>query len=397
MASPPRISGTSRTTTPRRRFKSPDFRTSPHYYSPMPRPSRFATATSVCGSLIVAAALNAPPATAAPSCSSTTPALDEQVTCTYSSGGFTDITVPAGAEHVSITLDGAGGGGGGGMNNPTDVGASGGRGARVQATIDITGITSLRLVLGSPGSGATFGGGGGGYSALYSGASTAANDVLAVAGGGGGGGGMNGGTSIMVGGRGAASGTAAGGSGVGPGNGAPGDGSGGTGSGGADGASWAAGGAGGAGNDVDSGKGGAGYGGGEEGDIGVINGGGGAGGSFVDPAALVGLATYSPNGGAGGSGVAGSMGNPGSAGGVVLTFSATPTPPATPGEDQTPPPVLLQIGRLPGTDCPSGWNPSWASWAQTVTGGPVCTQTAVYLRGSWVIEGHPDVSFDPTW
>ena len=276
------------------------------------------------------------PAHAAPDCSNTTPALDEQVTCTYSAGGFTDITVPAGADYMAIVLKGAGGGGGGVI---TGTGAAGGSGSQVAATIAVSSITNVRVVLGQGGAGGEGGlfsnpkgGVGGGYSALYAGLSTAAGDVLAVAGGGGGGGGSDSGISTKTGGSGSASNTAAGGDGVDPGHGAPGDGTGGTGGTGGDGGSWDSDsdGAGGSGSDVNSGDGGAGYGGGEEGaegdDVTFLGGGGGAGGSYVRPALLYGTATYSPDGGSGGPG-SNRNGSSGDNGSVVITFSADPITP----------------------------------------------------------------------
>mgnify|MGYP006932092222 CR=1 FL=1 len=274
------------------------------------------------------------PAHAAPNCSNTTPALDEEVTCTYSAGGFTDITVPAGADYMAIVLKGAGGGGGGGSIFSGGTGASGGSGAQVAATLQVSSVSNIRLVLGAGGAGGTAtptvgqGGVGGGYSALYEGTSTNASDVLAVAGGGGGGAGEEVVASTKTGGSGSASNTAAGGDGVGPGYGAPGDGTGGTGSDGSDGGSWASGGAGGTGFGLSSGNGGAGYGGGEEGGAsGGIDGGGGAGGSYVRPSLLSGIATYSPNGGSGGSGLANRSGTSGGNGSVVITFSADPIAP----------------------------------------------------------------------
>jgi hypothetical protein len=86
----------------------------------------------------------------------------------------------------------------------------------------------------------------------------------------------------------------------------------------------------------------------------------------------------------------------GSNGTVTLTFSAAaPSPSST--VDQTPAPILLQVGLLPGAECPAGWHASWAAWAQTVTGGRVCTQTIVYRGNRWVNALHPDVAFTSPW
>lgn len=72
----------------------------------------------------------------------------------------------------------------------------------------------------------------------------------------------------------------------------------------------------------------------------------------------------------------------------VIARSFTPTGDAS----QIPPPVLQQLGLLPGHRCadvvapelnwagvPSGgWSQSWAEWAVPVTGGPVCVREMYY-------------------
>jgi hypothetical protein len=347
---------------------------------------------------LVGALAVAPTAHAAPSCTTTTPALDQQVTCTYNAGGFTDITVPSGATYVTVTVNGAGGGGGGHEFGGA-AGAFGGAGARVSGTFDIAGLSTIRAVVeaggagGSPGNPGS-GGGGGRFSAIYRGASSTATDALVVAGGGGGGAGGYSGAASFVGGSGSAAGTAAGGNGLGTngGRGADGSGSGGTGV--TSGSTWASGGAGGAGGDLDGGDGGSGYGGGGEG--GALPGGGGAGGSYASPTYLSGSASFSAAGGAGGAGGTTGIGAAGTNGTVTLTFSAAAPSPSS-EVDQTPAPILLQVGLLPGAECPVGWDASWAAWAQTVTGGRVCTQTVVYRGNRWVNAQHPDVAFTSPW
>lgn len=125
-------------------------------------------------------------------------------------------------------------------------------------------------------------------------------------------------------------------------------------------------------------------------------GGGGAGGSYASPTYVSGSASFSDAGGAGGVGGALGSGGAGTNGTVTLTFSAAaPSPSST--VDQTPAPILLQVGLLPGAECPSGWDASWAVWAQTVTGGHVCTQTIVYRGNRWINDLHPDVAFTSPW
>jgi len=306
------------------------------------------------GAALIGAGLTIPamPAVAStPSCEISSPDIGETVTCTgswedYYSGGSTwgnqaiTVTIPRGASSLTLDLKGAGGG-----TYPyriedgkTYVGAAGGTGARVQATLDVTGMSTVTVVIGTGGRlGFRSGANGGRFSAVYEGSSTAANDVLFVAGGGGGGASPYPGTAdcaytfgsgcgssyeIREGGDGAANNTAAGGSSrsfFSTWFGAGGDGGAGGGAGyypdatdpgaGSPGASWSAGGAGGSyGALIDGfgGGGGGGYGGGGGGagdSIGwygsySITGSGGAGGSFADASATG--VSYSPAGGAGG-------------------------------------------------------------------------------------------------
>jgi hypothetical protein len=49
-----------------------------------------------------------------------------------------------------------------------------------------------------------------------------------------------------------------------------------------------------------------------------------------------------------------------------------------------PPPWLQMYGRPSQTDaCRSGWDPSWAEWAITKTGGWVCQRTIYWHDGAW--------------
>ena len=312
-------------------------------------------------SLAVGAALVvAPPSSAAPTCSSVSPALDEEVTCSYSGGGFTDITVPSGATRMTVTLKGAGGGAGGGNGA---FGSDGGTGAQVFATVAVSSISTVRVELGAGGAGGAGdttwrGGSGGGFSAVYEGASSAAADALVVAGGGGGGAGALSSVTSGEGGDGAAAGTAAGGPGAentGMDNGAPGDGSGGSAGSGNSGSAWSSGGAGGSGDNDETGDGGSGYGGGGEGNNATnVRGGGGAGGSFARSTLLIGGATFSPEGGAGGTGQAGVAGLPGDSGSVSITFSDQPIDTGTTGQP-VPESVFVDFTflRADGTECSS--------------------------------------------
>lgn len=277
---------------------------------------------------VVATLIAAAPAGAAPACTTVAPALGQTITCTYSAGGTTTIAVPRGTASVSLVVRGGGGGGGRYVMNR---GAAGGDGARIAASVNAGGETSLTVEVGSGGSGGgvgAAGGGGGGFSAIYAGPSATASAVIAVAGGGGGGAAANG--TGRVGGSGAADGTAAGGNGTGGGGltgGSGGaDGNGGSAGTGAtypedyhDGAPWLSGGDGGT---IESrsqgGFGGGGYGGGGAG----VGSGGGAGGSYVDPSRLIGSATFTPTGGTAGAGGTISLGQAGADGTISLTFIA---------------------------------------------------------------------------
>ena len=263
-------------------------------------------------------------ASAGPSCTSTTPAVGDTVTCSYSTSGGTTITVPVGTGSILVTAMGGGGGGGSrsaGSGYPA--GSAGGAGAKVVALLDRQALGTVTATVGAGGSGSpwmtTWGGTGGGYSALYAGSADTPSQALAVAGGGGGGASTSQQSPSVIfypGGAGAAGQTAAGGDG---GNLTSARGLGGSGgTGGAQvscgnstqsGSSWASGGAGGTTTSA-GGYGGAGYGGGSSG----CGRGGGAGGSMTADAYRLGDATYSPEGGAGGAGGTASSPNTGDGG-----------------------------------------------------------------------------------
>lgn len=291
----------------------------------------------------------APSAAAAPAtvCDTTTPQLESQLNCTGTGGVL--LTVPAGAGSVTVQL--TGGGGGGGAAGST---SEGGLGAVVSGTLDVTGMSTIRLTNGL--GGAAAGVSSGVYSSAGGGSPTTLTDngathTYLVAGGGGGAGfGVSGTTG--QGGDGALSGTAPGGYGYAglSSNGASAQG--GTGgfatmggfggqipntpqnpaltdsAAGSNGTNAAGGGLGGAtgtlqDNSRYGGSGGRGYTGGgggasvEAGGPGA-GGGGGAGSSYVDPA-LVSNVTYAPS-----SGARAGQGASGAHGLAVLTFHAAP-------------------------------------------------------------------------
>lgn len=107
----------------------------------------------------------------------------------------TTLNVPPYAQTLTIKVWGAGGAGGASVydsyNSIWGTAGLGGAGALASATFDVKGVTSLSLVVGTPGLAEKFGGGGGGYSAVMNG-----SDTWIVAGGGGGGssGGLTSGT-----------------------------------------------------------------------------------------------------------------------------------------------------------------------------------------------------------
>ena len=122
----------------------------------------------------------------------------------YGTSGSSSFTVPTGISSITVKAWGAGGSGGNGSSS-TGTGGAGGGGGFAQATLSVTGGTSLTVNVGSGGtkaSAASNGGYGGGFSAVLNGAT-----YLVQAGGGGGGGGTYG-TSSGSGGAGGAGGGA---------------------------------------------------------------------------------------------------------------------------------------------------------------------------------------------
>lgn len=326
-------------------------------------------------------------ATAAAGCSTTTPALNQPVTCT--SAGTESITIPAGATAVRVVAIG-GGGAAGAIHYAGDPVAAGGAGAQVTAVFLLPGGTSSATVVIAA---AGVSGQPSGYSAVTAGA------LLAVAGGGG-----EGGAKGVVGepggdgGSGAAAGTAAGGNGghagiyVG-GDGASGSGDGGLGCDGGEsldeGKPWTLGGTG--GGFSTGARGGSGYGGGGGGcdQTSISMGGGGGGGSYANAALVTGVASFAPSTGPAGLGGSGTARLSGSAGSVTLTFVG-PDPDA-------PAPILQQLPTSRdgtcvgiddadvayGTTVSGGWSLSWAQWINAGSGGPVCGRTLQYAFGGW--------------
>ena len=266
---------------------------------------------------------------APPGCSLSAPDIGDQVVCL--AGSQDVITVPAGANAVSVEIRGAGGGAG--LGDSSFLGSDGGSGAKVVAQFNISGENTLAVIAAGPGVAGTSSAGaiGGGISAMWRvSSSPVPSDVLVVAGSGGGGQPANCGY-FGLGGSGGALGTSAGANGgsstnsANAGVGADGSGTGGAGAtGGIAGSSWASGGAAGTGAGASpyGGSGGAGYGGGGGGNG---FGGGGAGGSFASSSYLIGSAVYSASGGAGGIATTG-VGGDGVGGQITFTFLVSATP-----------------------------------------------------------------------
>lgn len=353
---------------------------------------RSGVAACAAGVIALGSLIAAPTAQAAAGCTTTTPALNQTITCSVA--GSETITVPAGANAVRVVVIG-GGGGGGTSSGGSFAGGSGGAGAEVSGSFRIGTGGSISIVVGARGNGGQ-GGAGGGFSRVSDGAS-----LLAVAGGGGGGGGSYG-RQGGGGGSGAAGSTAAGGNGQDT-DGSGGGGGGSAGSGGAagvspngngsTGGSWAAGGAGGVGDGGTAGSGGSGYGGGGGGSnfvtLNQSRPGGGAGGSYANPALLITTASFAPATGASGAGGAGAaagsglIGAAGTVGSVQLTFFYAP-----PDDGPVPVAPMQQVG-MPASglcadvdDAQLGWNTGirggwWSSWAEWLR-GPVCARQFVY-------------------
>ena len=368
------------------------------------RTTRVVTLTS--GALVAGTLVASPMTHAAEGCTATSPGLDHATTCSLA--GSQTITVPAGANAVHVVLIGGGGAGGTSINRGAEAnppGADGGAGAEVRASFRIEPGASVSIQVGAGGA-AGFSGRGGQASTLTSGGT-----LLAVAGGGGGGGATSRAVQGGRGGSGAADATAAGGNGQDAdglaGNGGVGgaDGNGGavgSGGNGTAGASWSEGGAGGEGSTygrgsprMDSGGGGSGYGGGGGGGGAgeTLNAfpGGGAGGSFANPDALIGAATFGPargTAGAGGDGAPGgwgTRGGPGADGSLQLTFFIE----GTTSQDFTLPRPSVQLIGVGATGpcadisnahhdwrslAQGGWRQSLAQWLR----GSACARPSLY-------------------
>ena len=368
------------------------------------RPTRVVALAA--GALVASALVAIPSAHAAAGCTTTTPELNQAITCSLT--GSETITVPTGANAVHVVVIGGGGAGGTSINRgaePNPPGAEGGVGAEVRASFRIDSGGPVSIQVGAGGA-AGFSGRGGQASSITSG-----ETLLAVAGGGGGGGATSRAVQGGRGGSGAADATAAGGNGEDAdglsGNGGVGgaDGNGGaagSGGNGTAGANWSDGGAGGDGSTygrnsprMDSAGGGSGYGGGGGGGGAgeTLNAfpGGGAGGSFANPDALIGAATFGPargTAGAGGDGAPGgwgTRGGPGAAGSVQLSFFIE----GTTSQDLTlPRPSVQLIGAGATGPCADisnahhdwrsltqgGWRQSLAQWLR----GSVCARPSVY-------------------
>ena len=368
------------------------------------RPTRLVAIAA--GALVASTLVAMPSAHAAAGCTTTSPELEQTVTCSLA--GSETIAVPAGATAVRVVVIGGGGAGGTSINRGADAnppGAEGGAGAEVSASfrIDPDGLVSIEV---GAGGAAGFSGRGGQFSTITSGGT-----LLAVAGGGGGGGATSRAVQGGRGGSGAANATAAGGngedadglSGNGGIGGADGDGgAAGSGGNGTAGANWSDGGAGGDGSTygrgsprMDSAGGGSGYGGGGGGGGAgeTLNAfpGGGAGGSFANPDALIGEATFSPARGAAGAGGDGApggwgtRGGPGAAGSIQLVFFIE----GTTSQDLTlPRPSLQLIGVGATGPCADisnahhdwrsltqgGWRQSLVQWLR----GSACTRPSLY-------------------
>jgi hypothetical protein len=120
---------------------------------------------------------------------------------TFTTPGTDTFQVPAGVTSIIVKIWGAGGGGGGGGIGPTGDGDGGPgyAGGYAQATLSVTPLDTLNIIIGGGGDfgrGASVlsggGGAGGGITGLWDGVtSTRANALLIAGGGGGGGGGDN--------------------------------------------------------------------------------------------------------------------------------------------------------------------------------------------------------------
>lgn len=144
---------------------------------------------AVAGFTLVSSLIGVPPASATiVACSTSTPSITDVVTCSPGVTGLA-ITIPSGATTMTATLLGGGGGGGGRYADGT--GGAGANGARVQASLNVVGISTIQVTVGTGGIGGSSGyppgnGGAGMTSKIVGG-----GDDLVIAGGGGGGGSAN--------------------------------------------------------------------------------------------------------------------------------------------------------------------------------------------------------------
>lgn len=357
------------------------------------------------------------------------PTASASSTVVFVSTGATQTwTVPSGVTAVEVTM--VGGGGGGGRAGTT---ASGGGGGAVTGILTVEPGDTLSIIVGQGGINSNvsseelpdavarrnyrFGGGGagagqkpayanswgsgGGRTALRSSSSLYGTSGDLLTAGAGGGGGYAGGPAGLTGAGGAGGGLIGG------------DGGGGSAANtGGDGGTQLTGGAGGQGSEpgvdgiqfaggyaqlslagVSEGGGGGGgyYGGGGAGD----NGGGGGGSSYLGlssyftgsttagSGATPGLTSWPSECGTtpGQGGTAGASTGPTDGGGgngcLVIDYN-----PYTPG---APPPWLQAYARPEaGSDCSTGWNPSWAEWPSDNRGGYTCERRLQYVGGMWV-------------
>lgn len=345
---------------------------------PSPAARKRRTALLAGAVVLAAPAVWAGSVNAAAGCTSTIPALDETVTCL--TAGTETVTVPAGSSAVVIVADGAGGAGGGKSSLAGTNGGDGGSGARVEATLPVTGVATLTLTVGAEGTSRGIGnsGNGGGSTSVQAG-----SQFLVVAAGGGGGGAENGGVAGGAGGSGGEQGAAganagsAGGGGGGNSTGSGLGGSGGTGSSsGSPGTSSysGTGGAGGGFSNNSGGWGGGGFGGGGGGAFDGGAAGGGGGGSFVDPSSTSTTFT-SGGGGAGGAGATSnsSPGANGMSGGLTLRFVTSSDGPTSEAPEQ-PRYATLQVDG--GATCSPSFTGTSGTWIQLLRQS--CTAPAIH-------------------
>jgi hypothetical protein len=128
------------------------------------------------------------------------------------------------------------------------------------------------------------------------------------------------------------------------------------------------------------GGGGGGYGGGGAGTYGggINSDGGGGGGGSTGPTGS--SFTSGSNGGA--------ATTAGSSGRILISYSSSVS--------HTAPSWYQSAGRNAGASCDAGWNPSWAQWPSSNTGGFVCNKE-IYMTttGTWSSRSHAASTFMP--